>query len=140
MNKVTVTIAVLLMVILAACSPSQPVEVEQVQDSAPEQEQEIPCTHPEYKAEATEQMGEFLLLMEKPNVTRIHFANRLKQIRMMECADAFPLKQETLEYAVVHFLEGFDHMRNGDEDAATISANKALLNVERFADWSADMD
>ncbi len=64
----------------------------------------------------------------------------LFNINQVKCKNDFPLKHETLEYSVRHLIDAIDYADKGDYDEATLSINKATLNIENFLDWSVDVD
>lgn len=59
-------------------------------------------------------------------------------INQVECKNDYPLKHETLEYSVKHFLDALDYADQGDFEKVNQSLNYAVINIERFNDWSVD--
>jgi len=105
------------------------------------------CSASEYKTQATAQMNRLQSVMqgidlsnksaiaqEKREVSAI-----LGSINSMSCRNAFPLKQETLEYSARHFLDVLKHAESGDLAAMQTAINRMELNVDTFYDWSVDM-
>jgi len=64
----------------------------------------------------------------------------LARVDNIPCKNTFPLKHETLEYSVYHLLEAIKYTDNGNNIEASRSLDKALLNAERYANWSLDVD
>lgn len=62
------------------------------------------------------------------------------QIRGLQCQERFPLKHETLEFSASHLMAALKAVQSGNSEEATTSLNLALLNIERFNDWSVDVD
>lgn len=61
------------------------------------------------------------------------------KINQINCKDDYPLKHETLEYTVLHFLDALKYADEGSITKRDQSMNKAILNMERFNDWSVDV-
>jgi hypothetical protein len=61
------------------------------------------------------------------------------KINNINCKDDYPLKQETLEYTVIHFLDALKYADEGNTTKRDQSMNKSILNLERFNDWSVDV-
>ena len=71
---------------------------------------------------------------------RRQFEAVLKDIRGMKCAEAYPFKQETLEYTAIHAIRAIDSFLDGDLAGMNDSFDSAILNAQWFNDWSVDMD
>lgn len=63
-----------------------------------------------------------------------------RQVNSVECPDEYPLKHETLEYAIIHTLDALEAFEAGDGIEANRALDRALLNVERFQRWPVDVD
>lgn len=106
------------------------------------------CTKAEYKSEAIPHMQRIRELAEQTSLyneasvkkAKNELPSILKGIRSMKCADAFPLKQETLEYTAIHFNNALDSFLADDLVKMNESMDSAVLNTEWFYDWSLDMD
>lgn len=61
------------------------------------------------------------------------------KINQINCKDDYPLKHETLEYTVIHFLDALKYADEGNTVKRDQSMNKAILNMESFNDWSVDV-
>lgn len=64
----------------------------------------------------------------------------LERINQVECREEFPLKHETLEYAVRHVLDALLYADAEDYTEASNSVDKSRLNIDRFFDWTVDVD
>ena len=62
------------------------------------------------------------------------------RINTLKCRDEFPLKHETLEFTAVHFLEALDAAGSGDVVKAGQELDLAIINAERFNNWSVDIN
>lgn len=105
------------------------------------------CTSGGYRRGAIALMNELTAITDDVDIrdTDSRAAGReeitavLTKIRQLECREAFPLKHETLEFSATHFQDALDAMDDGDLDGASESLDAAILNAERFNDWSVDM-
>ena len=105
------------------------------------------CTFSKYKAEASpimERVGAIsneLVLSDEASRERARENLLILQLKInqVECKNDYPLKHETLEYSVKHFLDALDYADQGDFEKVNQSLNYAIINIERFNDWSVDM-
>lgn len=74
---------------------------------------------------------------------RLSIKNQLGVYRMvanrLQYKDEFPLKHETLEYTIKHTLDAVAYADRGDTVSAEQAMNRALLNQQRFDDWTLDV-
>lgn len=105
------------------------------------------CSLSRYRQAATPLMQEFSTIVNSIDLnsaaSRDVAQTQLRTLRAragrVECRHEYPLKQETLEYAINHTLEALTAFDAGDAAGANRSLDFALLNVERFQDWSVDV-
>ena len=58
----------------------------------------------------------------------------------LECADSYSLKQETLEKSIEHMIDVVRYAEDENYSSMQTSLNRVELNVERFYNWSVDID
>ena len=61
------------------------------------------------------------------------------EVNQLEYRDKFPLKHETLEFAIKHCLDALQYAANNDYLEANQALQRALLNQERFDNWNVDV-
>ena len=61
------------------------------------------------------------------------------EVNRLPCKSTFPLKHETLEYAVKHTRDAVAYAQEGEYVRANQALDRAIINVERFNDWSLDV-
>lgn len=121
---------ILFVVILVACSQGN-------SDS---------CSFINYKNNATAVMKEFqeyiqTIDLNDPQSYVVDDLNTLKiKAEYLECADRYPLKQETLEKSIEHMIDVVRYVEDENYSSMQTSLNRVELNVERFYDWSVDID
>lgn len=63
----------------------------------------------------------------------------LQQVHELPCRHEFPLKHETLVYTIKHALDALRSTDEGKQAASETAINRAMLNRDRFDDWSVDV-
>jgi len=61
------------------------------------------------------------------------------EARNVKCKESYPLKQETLEFTIKHWLDALTYAEKGDFQEASYSLEKAMLNFDAFNDWTMDV-
>lgn len=61
------------------------------------------------------------------------------EARNVKCKDSYPLKQETLEFTIKHWLDALTYAEKGDFQEASYSLEKGMLNFDAFNDWTMDV-
>ena len=61
------------------------------------------------------------------------------EARNVRCKDSYPLKQETLEFTIKHWLDALNYAELGDFQEASYSLEKSMLNFEAIYDWTMDV-
>ena len=109
----------------------------------------VSCTVNEYKAEAKQHMQRIADLTDQsvlkatPALKRLVVSLRLilSDIRGMKCAEAYPLKQETLEYTAIHATRAIGQFSRWRSSSIRMNQlDSAILNAQWFNDWSLDME
>lgn len=106
------------------------------------------CTLRNYRKAAEPLMVELSEIASSTNIrdsasrlaARSDVNDLLARIDDVYCKEEFPLKQETLEFAATHFRDALDATGRGDLVEANRALDRSLLNVDRFNDWSVDVD
>ena len=151
MRKLWVVFSMLLIsLVLVACMDApMPQRDQPLRSSVPSTPRSsfASCSVSEYKTQATAQMNRLQSVMQGIDLSNKSAIAQEKQevsailgsINSMSCRNAFPLKQETLEYSARHFLDVLKHAESGDLAAMQTAINRMELNVDTFYDWSVDM-
>ena len=63
----------------------------------------------------------------------------LTRANSVQCHTKYPLKHETLVYAIKHMKDAFVYALDGDLIKMQQSINKSELNVNQFNDWSVNI-
>jgi hypothetical protein len=105
------------------------------------------CSKESYKEEATSVMEDFqgfIVNIELDDPNSLDRAERelrdlLVEAKGVKCAYKYPLKQETLEYSIIHMIDAVQYAKAENLSEMQTSLNKVELNVEQFYNWSVDM-
>jgi hypothetical protein len=105
------------------------------------------CSPENYKNQARPIMQEFqeyiqTIDLDDPNslsAAEIELQDLLDEAENVNCAYKYPLKQETLEYSIIHMLDVVKYAKEGELVEMQHAINRVELNVETFYDWSVDM-
>jgi len=108
----------------------------------------VTCNLEMYKEQTFPLMSVFSEVMDETQLgdavsraeARDKFEALLVRINNVECRESFPLKHETLEYAVRHTISALEYADKGDYEMATQLMNKASINIDAFFDWTMDID
>lgn len=106
------------------------------------------CTVESYRNDASVIVRELSAVSTSLDITdsasrssaRTELNQILFRVNRLRCRDEYPLKHETLEYTIRHTLDSLDYMDDGENVKALESMDRALVNVNRFNDWTVDID
>lgn len=105
------------------------------------------CTVTTYKTEAQPIMNEFGRTIKDVSL-RDHgevqaaidkMETLLAKTKTVQCREKYPLKHETLEYAIRHMIDAFEYVLAEDLIEMQRSINKSELNVNQFNNWNVDV-
>lgn len=106
------------------------------------------CSLSAYRAEAQPLMTRLSNIIDDTSISNASsrasaetaVTGLLRNIDELECKNAYPLKHETLEFAAQHFLDALEAVDDGRTIEADQAMSAAILNAERFNNWSVDVD
>jgi len=106
------------------------------------------CSLSTYRSQARPIMDDFNALIEDTDLSTVASRNStylelnplMARVNNIECRSDYPLKQETLLFSIQHYKDAIDALNRGDADEANQSLDLAIINAERFNDWSVDVD
>lgn len=139
-NRIFQIVVILLVgVILVGCSGGQ-------EKSTGSSTSDV-CDLTTYKMSAMPVMDKFSGIIQLMDIrdegSRSTTIDKLKALqgeaRNVKCKESYPLKQETLEYTIKHWLDAMNYAELGDFQEATYSLEKAELNFNAFNDWTMDV-
>ena len=105
------------------------------------------CSLREYQRMTNPIMDDLNALIEATDLSSVASRNNtylelnplMARVNNVECRKEYPLKQETLLFSISHFKDAIDALNKGDIESASQSLDAAILNAERFNDWSVDV-